>query len=95
MLDDLKGEAEEIAKVSPWITCRPPPHTRARQRARLSTPPAVSRYGPPLHAAREFGCRNKLFDLLDELDNVFSMADAQTARDYSLHPIAVISFRIL
>ena len=66
MLDDLKGEAEEIAKVSPWITCRPPPHTRTRQRARLSTPPAVSRYGPPLHAAREFGCRNKLFDLLDE-----------------------------
>ena len=52
--------------MSPWITCRPPPHTRARQRARLSTPPAVSRYGPPLHAAREFGCRNKLFDLLDE-----------------------------
>jgi len=43
VLDDLKGEAEEIAKVSPWIT-----------------------YGPPLHAAREFGCRNKLFDLLDE-----------------------------
>lgn len=23
-------------------------------------------YGPPLHFAREFGCKNKLFDLLDE-----------------------------
>jgi len=43
VLDDLHGEAKEIAPVSPWLT-----------------------YGPPLHYAREFGCKNKLFDLLDE-----------------------------
>ena len=43
VLDDEKGEAEEIAPLNPWLT-----------------------YGPPLHLGREFGLKNRLFDLLDE-----------------------------
>ena len=43
MLDDERGEAQEIHALNPWLT-----------------------YGPPLHLAREFGLKHRLFDLLDE-----------------------------
>ena len=43
VLDDERGEAQEIYAFNPWLT-----------------------YGPPLHRAREFGLKHRLFDLLDE-----------------------------
>lgn len=43
VLDDFRGEAEEVTNQNPWLN-----------------------YGLPLHRLREFGCHNRLLDMLDE-----------------------------